>query len=96
MTEKTVTLYNTSEIGMSFTLRCEKADNEVSEFQISPSSGQISAHGEQVIKIMLLPKSLKTYSADLVVDVDLVGKELLKIPLLGNSVVPTVFYRNID
>ncbi|KAI9095517.1 hypothetical protein DFS34DRAFT_651319 [Phlyctochytrium arcticum] len=82
------TLKNTSQISMSYALRI--SPNDLDDFEIQQSTGWISANGEQKIIVALKPKKIRTYDLHITVDVDGVGKDILRLPVRAKSTVAEI------
>lgn len=87
----TVTLINTSAIPMSYTMRLPESDElKEGEFHIEAISGNIAPMASQQIRITFTPKSVRKYDTCLIVDIDSVGQDLYRLPVLAESIVPEV------
>ena len=79
---KTFTLYNTSEIPMTYTLRVPQDGKMLQkEFDIEPSTGTIVADGKVDIQVDFISITVRVYEMYLTVDVENVGEGLLSIPI---------------
>jgi hydrocephalus-inducing protein len=88
--ERKITLSNTSHIPMTFSLRFASSTNDTGEFSLFPKSGTIPKAAQIEILVKFKPKSVQTYAADLVVDVDSVGLDLFRLPISATSIIPEV------
>eukprot|EP01135_Chromosphaera_perkinsii_P007876 Nk52_evm68s1020 gene=Nk52_evmTU68s1020 len=87
-----VSLINTSLIPMAYKLRvpADEGFYGEKEFKVTPSSGIIPQQSEQDIKVEFTSKFSKLYNLGLVVDVDIVGEELMSLPITAVCVVPSI------
>ena len=88
---KTFTLYNTSEIPMTYTLRVPQDGKMLQkEFDIEPSTGTIVADGKVDIQVDFISTTVRVYEMYLTVDVQNVGEGLLSIPIKAECRLPDV------
>ncbi|KAJ3416712.1 hypothetical protein HDV05_000542 [Chytridiales sp. JEL 0842] len=94
LSERTTTIVNTSHIPMTFVLRIPSEEQEQrSEFFVTPQRGTIPPMGTAQVKLEFTPRSIKRYEDYLSVDVDSVGEDLLRLPILAESLVPEISLR---
>jgi hydrocephalus-inducing protein len=79
---------NTSTIVMSYRLRMTGED--AFAFKMTPKFGHIKPGEKETVKVSCLLKIFKEYSALLVIDVEDVGENIMKIPVTAEVVVPEV------
>jgi len=83
---RTITLANTSQIPMKFTLRIPK-DGEFMqrEFGLTPSSGTLLPKSKMPIKLDFVPETVKKYTNDyqLLIECDGVGQGLISLPIIA-------------
>ncbi|EFC47717.1 hypothetical protein NAEGRDRAFT_78704 [Naegleria gruberi] len=88
---KYIQIINTCEIPMKYTLRIPEDGTMLKrQFDIIPSDGHILPHTKKQIKIEYLSSKLKDYKANLVVDVEGVGDNLIYLPILATTVSPMI------
>ena len=91
LNNKVVSLFNTSEIPMTFTLRVPQDGKFLDkEFDISPETGTIEPDGRVEISVDFISTHVRTYEMYLTVDVESVGEGLLSIPISGECRLPEV------
>ena len=91
LNNRVVSLYNTSEIPMTFTLRVPQDGKFLDkEFDISPNTGTIEPDGRVEISIDFISTHVRKYEMYLTVDVESVGEGLLSIPISGECRLPEV------
>lgn len=84
-------LSNTSQIPMSFRLQVlNDQGEEVPDLKLTLSSGHINAMSQIPLAIEFHPTRIDNYSANVIVHVDSVGENLLRLPIEAKSVVPEV------
>ena len=88
---QSLTLYNTSEIPMTYTLRVPQDGKFLQkEFDIVPSTGTIVADGKVNIQVDFISTTVRAYEMYLTVDVENVGEGLLSIPIKAECRLPDV------
>eukprot|EP00501_MAST-03F_sp_TOSAG23-6_P000263 GSMAST32.ASY1.ANO1.269.1 assembled CDS len=91
LNSKVLSLFNTSEIPMTFNLRVpQDGKNLDKEFDILPSSGTIQPGDRKKIQIDFISNTVKVYNYFLTVDVEGVGDALLSLPITASCGVPNV------
>jgi hypothetical protein len=91
LNNKTVSLFNTSEIPMTFALRVPQDGKFLDkEFDITPESGTIEPDGRIEISVDFISTHVRKYEMYLTVDVESVGEGLLSIPISGECRLPEV------
>ena len=91
LNNKVVSLFNTSEIPMTFALRVPQDGKFLDkEFDISPSTGTIEPDGRIEISVDFISTHVRTYEMYLTVDVESVGEGLLSIPITAECRLPEV------
>ena len=91
LNNKVVSLFNTSEISMTYTLRVPQDGKFLDkEFDISPATGTIEPDGRVEISVDFISTHVRTYEMYLTVDVDSVGEGLLSIPITAECRLPEV------
>ncbi len=91
LNNKVVSLFNTSEIPMTFTLRVPQDGKFLDkEFDISPATGTIEPDGRVEVSIDFISTHVRTYEMYLTVDVESVGEGLLSIPISAECRLPDV------
>jgi hydrocephalus-inducing protein len=86
-------LFNTSSVPLSFRLKCCSPDSEDSlDFTITPQVGYIKEFSSVKITLQFNPRAIRTYACEIVVDVDNVGDDILRLPVIAESLVPTVTF----
>lgn len=90
--QKEFKLTNTCQIPMSFDLVVLNDHGDVvPDFVVSPSRGKIPPMDSVPLVVEFWPKRIDSYNADIVVNVESVGENLLRLPIQAKSVVPEVF-----
>ena len=84
-------LSNTSQIPMSFRLQVlNDQGEEVPDLKLTLCSGLINAMSQIPLAVEFHPTRIDNYSANIIVHVDSVGENLLRLPIEAKSVVPSV------
>jgi hydrocephalus-inducing protein len=88
---KELTLFNSSEIPMTYNLRIVAMDEEdKQDIKIKPATGRIKKMQSQKITIQMIPSKTKHYNMQVAVDVIAVADDLMYLPIKAQSMVPTV------
>jgi hydrocephalus-inducing protein len=91
LNNKVISLFNTSEIPMTFKLRVPQDGKFLDkEFDITPESGTIEPDGRIEISVDFISTHVRKYEMYLTVDVESVGEGLLSIPISGECRLPEV------
>lgn len=87
-----LSLFNTSSVPMQFQLSCvDQVDGgDMADFTMIPPLGEILPHSTMKIELIFSPSAIRSYACDLMVDVDGVGTDLLRLPISAQSLVPEV------
>ena len=93
--QKAFQIINTSQISVKYEIRLKAESNcDIRDFKITKQFGIIDELSNEPIEIELSAMQLKPYKLSLLVDIHNVQKEVIKIPISGNVVVPSVSIRN--
>ncbi|KAJ3129345.1 hypothetical protein HK098_001757 [Nowakowskiella sp. JEL0407] len=87
---KKMELFNTSDIPMEFKLRVSSDIEANSDFAVLPDSGFIEPCNSQKIQIEFTPTVVKRYESVLIIDLEGVGRDMMRIPVIGESFVPEI------
>ncbi|KAJ3305286.1 hypothetical protein HDV03_001884, partial [Kappamyces sp. JEL0829] len=84
-------LNNTSLIPMNYRLDILNTDGDkMPDFTVTPASGVIAEQSSAPLSLEFLPTKIDTFSGFVVVHVDGVGENLLRIPVEATSIVPEI------
>jgi hypothetical protein len=84
-------LFNTSSVPLCYKLHCAGNDaDDVSDFAVFPQQGEIKGHESAPIRLQFKPRAIRSYNCEVVVDVENVGDDQLRLPVSAESLVPIV------
>nr|KAJ3422703.1 hypothetical protein HK105_006819 [Polyrhizophydium stewartii] len=89
---RSLRLYNTSHIPMSFQLRLDSAEDvaRAADFRLTPESGTVPEMSFVEIDVFIQPRSIQTIAFEIIVDVEGVGRDMSRLALYAESVVPEI------
>ena len=93
-TERVFELINTSLVPMTYTLHFPDDDEFQHDFEIETVAGTIPPNERVLVKVDLVPSMLTIYDTYISVDVEGVGKNLLTVPIVAESIAPEVRLAN--
>jgi hypothetical protein len=93
-TTRVFELINTSLVPMMYTLHFPEDDEFKQDFEIEAPSGTIPPNERVRVTVDLVPSMLAIYDTYISVDVEGVGKNLLTVPIVAESVKPEVRLAN--
>eukprot|EP00397_Hematodinium_sp_SG-2012_P000030 GEMP01000030.1.p1 GENE.GEMP01000030.1~~GEMP01000030.1.p1 ORF type:complete len:4608 (+),score=1069.56 GEMP01000030.1:10-13833(+) len=97
LNSKTLSLTNTSEVAMRFSIRIPGDGRFLQkEFDVIPSNGTLLPNCSIKVQIDFTSVNVKTYELSLVVDLDGVGQELCTVPITARCAVPMVSFFPTD
>lgn len=87
--QKMFQLTNTSLIPMNYSLELlNESGDHLKDFSVTPSQGSIPEQASIPLLLKFKPSRIESYAGFVVVHVEGVGCDLLRLPIIAKSVVP--------